>query len=506
MATNRGDRWVSSGSRFGWWLVAAIALLAGSRTIGPVQAGEARETTPAAGKEDSSSFFKTVKALILGDSSETATTSDEAATITVRSAPADAAGEVEVVEEEKSPTIADATHRQSTVVTVKGQESPNWTLVAFCALADGRLIAAVGPNARYGAVAADGDDSQKASKHGGELQVLDAEGKRITTWPLAFAPQTVNVGPDGSIFVGGSGKLAHFNAEGGLLKCVDSPHVTEALKDTDGIRAQAEEQLKQQEAMANQLKPMLEQFEKQLAELEKKKSEAKIPTVIIDGQIASVKETIKAYEQAMTRPRKQMSIESVMDSIKARLVGIHSLAVSDQDVFVVTASTQGYGYVVWRMTHEFTEPTQIGESLSGCCGQMEIQCHDGCVYAAENSRHRVVRFDRDGKKLGSFGKRDRKAAGAGFGSCCNPMNVRFSSSGDLFTSESNGMVKRFTPDGKFVESVGVAKVRPGCKSSIIALSPDMKRVYYFDSEHSTIVMLDRTAESQPAAGDQAAGN
>ena len=83
------------------------------------------------------------------------------------------------------------------------------------------------------------------------------------------------------------------------------------------------------------------------------------------------------------------------------------------------------------------------------------------------------------------------------------MNVRFSPSGDLFTSESNGVVKRFTPAGKFIESVGVAQVTPGCKSSIIALAPDLNRIYYFDSARSTIVLLDRKAAVESDIKDQA---
>jgi hypothetical protein len=50
----------------------------------------------------------------------------------------------------------------------------------------------------------------------------------------------------------------------------------------------------------------------------------------------------------------------------------------------------------------------------------------------------------------------------------------------------------------------VAQVTPGCKSSIIALGPDLKRVYYFDSEKSTIVLLDRKPAAADPANDQAA--
>ena len=84
---------------------------------------------------------------------------------------------------------------------------------------------------------------------------------------------------------------------------------------------------------------------------------------------------------------------------------------------------------------------------------------------AENSRHRVVRYDRDGKSSAAFGKRDRDGVGAGFGGCCNPMNLCFDSAGDLLVAESDGKVKHFTPAGKYVGLVGVARRQTGLQET-----------------------------------------
>ena len=48
---------------------------------------------------------------------------------------------------------------------------------------------------------------------------------------------------------------------------------------------------------------------------------------------------------------------------------------------------------------DFSEPKRIVDGLSGCCGQMDIQCCGDDFVVAENSRKRVVRYDSDGKQV-----------------------------------------------------------------------------------------------------------
>ncbi len=87
---------------------------------------------------------------------------------------------------------------------------------------------------------------------------------------------------------------------------------------------------------------------------------------------------------------------------------------------------------------------RIVDGLSGCCGQMDIQCCGDEIVVAENSRKRVVRYDSDGKEIASWGKasRDAEMEAETFGSCCNPMNTR--PVGDkLYVSDSDGRVRQF---------------------------------------------------------------
>jgi sugar lactone lactonase YvrE len=127
---------------------------------------------------------------------------------------------------------------------------------------------------------------------------------------------------------------------------------------------------------------------------------------------------------------------------------------------------------------------------------MDVQCQNGELYVCENSRHRVVRYDRDGKQIAQFGKRDREGEGENFGSCCNPMNLCFNKDGNLYVSESNGAVKHFTPKGEFLGIVGVANVQPGCKNSCVGVTANDDRLFYIDIEKSQIIILARTEPSE----------
>jgi sugar lactone lactonase YvrE len=127
---------------------------------------------------------------------------------------------------------------------------------------------------------------------------------------------------------------------------------------------------------------------------------------------------------------------------------------------------------------------------------MDVQCHNDVLFVSENSRHRVAKFDRDGKELGAFGKRDREGEGENFGGCCNPMNLCFTASGNLYVAESNGAVKHFTPDGKYVGMVGVANVQPGCKNSCVAATADDKHMFYIDIQKSQIIVLAKQAAAK----------
>jgi sugar lactone lactonase YvrE len=173
---------------------------------------------------------------------------------------------------------------------------------------------------------------------------------------------------------------------------------------------------------------------------------------------------------------------------EARAGGIAAIATGGKDVFV--AAHVGFSFSVIRFTADLAEPTLIVQRLRGCCGQMHIVAQDGVLYAAENARHRVARFDRGGKELGAWGEASRTSVD-GFASCCNPMNVCFGPGGELYTSESQGRVKRYTPDGKFLGLVGTPSVGGGCLNVSVAVSKDASRVFVLDTDAGAIRVLEK---------------
>jgi len=198
------------------------------------------------------------------------------------------------------------------------------------------------------------------------------------------------------------------------------------------------------------------------------------------------------------------TVDDVIKNIQKRLSTVNSISIGSNHAFIACPETKGYGYSIWRTDLDLTNAKKIVSGLSGCCGQMDLQVSGDEVYVAENSRHRVVRYNSDGKKLGTFGKRDREGLGEGFGGCCNPMNLCFTSEGEVLVSESSGMVKRFTTSGQYVGTVGAAGVPEGCKNSAVGVSSNGDYVFYIDIRNSKILVLER----QPAAentGEKQAG-
>ena len=115
---------------------------------------------------------------------------------------------------------------------------------------------------------------------------------------------------------------------------------------------------------------------------------------------------------------------------------------------------------------------------------------DGQLWVAENGRHRVTRYDRQGKVLSHFGNRDRKAAD-GFGGCCEPKNFRLGPGGELYTAESGPpvVVKRFTPEGKLLGVVGLPKFKTGCVRVTVEVSHDGRKVFVLSSGENAIHVL-----------------
>ncbi|MFA5193403.1 MAG: hypothetical protein WC740_22060 [Verrucomicrobiia bacterium] len=157
------------------------------------------------------------------------------------------------------------------------------------------------------------------------------------------------------------------------------------------------------------------------------------------------------------------------------------------DVFVCSRS--GTSFSVFRFNKDLGDCKEIVSGLRGCCGCQDIGTDGKELYVVENARHHVMRFDREGKKLGEFG---RRAPGTldGYGGCCEPKNICFGPAGSIYTSEASlYRVKRWSPDGKCTLVALVKSPNVGCVQVAIATNKDGSRVYFLDSPANIIYVL-----------------
>jgi hypothetical protein len=371
----------------------------------------------------------------------------------------------------------EATHRQVKEIVVKGAVSGT-TLQTMCLDGDGNIVALVAPS-RYGNV-------PKSS--GSEVQVFSPDGEPLRKWKVSFVGQSINAAPDGSVLVAGGGRIARFDKSGKAVAEVELPQVAALLKDNDALRKQAEEQLKEEIESNEQ---MVKQFKDRKEQLVKKDTDGKI-TEAEKQQLQVLNMNLTMYEQ-MAAQTKKRTVHDVVASLTSRLRIVNAVTATDKDVYVVTGEPKGYGYAVWRMGHDFKDAKQVMGGLRGCCGQMDVQARGGELFVAENCSHAVGRYTRDGKKLGTFGKRGQEMEPGCFGGCCNPMNVCVRADGGVYTAESEGHVKLFDAKGEFVALVGTAQLKGGCKNVAVAASPDGEKVYFCDQPGSRIIVLAKKA-------------
>ncbi len=253
------------------------------------------------------------------------------------------------------------------------------------------------------------------------IKVVDpSDGSVIATWPLGdgLHPKMIHGCDDGTVFVGGGGKLAMFDANGKRLKIIDTDEIYGAKALTSGLYA------------------------------------------------------------------------------------------DDKHVFVAFGlgnsmrATEDF----YRFDRDLTNPKMIVEQQYGCCAHIDIEVRNGEVLIAENSRHRVNRFDLDGKYLGTWGKRDRTSI-EGFAACCNPCNTDFSADGVLYTCESGvGRVKKYSQDGKYLGLVGYVDTTKFDRGSRLAaqscyipmeVGANASRIYVMDVRAHIIRVLE---EKSPGAG------
>ncbi len=272
------------------------------------------------------------------------------------------------------------------------------------------------------------------AKNASGLRVYSPKGELVKTLPLEIKPNAVCVAPDGSIFVAGEGRLLKLDATGKVLASVDSPVAHE--------------------------------------------------TVIITKE---TEDMVKETAQQTKRPFRE-ELASMKTNLENRRATVTGLAVTDQDVFMAVPAPGDFTYRVYRFNQALAEPKLVVEKLHGCCGQMDIQSHDGKLWIPHNARHTVEQRDRDGKELSKFGKAGRVKA-SDFGGCCEPKNLRVLADGDILAAESGPptCIKRFSADGKFKEVIAVVNDSKGdCVRVTVERSPDGRWYYMLDTTKGAI--------------------
>jgi len=269
----------------------------------------------------------------------------------------------------------------------------------------------------------------RGSGNEGSLRVYSPDGKVLRTMKLTIRPGAACVATDGAIFVAGDGRVLKLDKDGKMLAAADSPVANEKV------------------AISKETEEMVQEMAKQ--------------------NHRNVKEELDQMKRTLEQRRAEVT----------------GLTVTDQDVFMAVPSPSDFSFRVYRLNLALQNPTLVVDKLRGCCGQMDVQSHNGQLWIPHNARHAVETRDRDGKEVAKFGKAGKIKA-SDFGGCCEPKNLRVLANGDILAAESGPptCIKRFSSTGKFKEVVALVNGSKGdCVRVTVAASPDGKRYYMLDT-------------------------
>lgn len=389
----------------------------------------------------------------------------------------------EPADDPASAVSEEPTHQQTAIIKVVDDAGAALPLHTFCLSKEGNILAGVGESE-------------------GQVRVYNGEGELLKTWSTSVNVEAINVAPNGTVVVAGSGKVLRYTPDGKLLAEESAPHAAALTGDKDALREQIINQLKQRAEMYSKqgdtYKQMIKRYEGEIAKIKDK--DASEISADDEKKIQQYERYLESFTRAIENYAKYADryaykeptgdeIKQQIENLIATKMGVSSISATEDDVFLVCRAQQGYGFDVWRTDANFENGEKVIASLSGCCGQMDVQANGDGLFVALNTRKRVCRYDRDGKMILEWGSSDREGL-LGFGSCCNPMNVAFGPNGDVYTAEAtSGRIKRYSNDGKLLSLVGTVDLVPGCKKVSIAVSADGSRVYMLDITRSHILVM-----------------
>ncbi len=356
----------------------------------------------------------------------------------------------------ESSQLQDPTHRQIRIITPK-VDGQSVRLYTIATTPDGNIVAGV------------------EAGSSGRVLLINSEGETLRQWSLELIPTGIAVSPDGTIYAGGSGRIAQLGADGSVVKVIDSPHVG----DVEELKKKTAESIRRsREQMSASFGRQIELLKERVAKIEEKDEEDR--SKLEQAQWKAFTTQLETLEK-LSAPEAEDggAADSHLSAAVLRTMNVTSMAASDEDLFICATDPSQGGYSVWRIDRDLDSDSSevIMDGLRGCCGQMDIQCCNGQLVVSENTRFKIGIYDRHGRAQQSFGRRDRTSR-EGFGSCCNPMNSLPMADGTILTAESSiGHIKRFDADGKLVAYIGKAGIGGGCKHC--ALGYDEKNDLYY---------------------------
>lgn len=309
-----------------------------------------------------------------------------------------------------------------------GKTSKGGSVHNYCVNVDGNLLVCCG--GKFQRLVDERRRTTESVTEPTEMRVYSPEGKLLETWPQPCKLQAVCADRTGTIFAGGSGRILRLDQQGKVMASAETPVADEPI------------------ALGKDIEDMLK-------------------------------------EQRRFNEAEMQKMKSYLERRRGDVTGI---AVTTQDVFVACPAPSDFTYRVYRFDHDLKNPKLIVEKLRGCCGQMDIQAHDGKLWIPHNARHQVECHDRDGKLVAKFGKAGRVRPQQ-FGGCCEPKNMRFTAKGDILAAESGPptCIKRFTVGGEFLDVLAMPDGMKGdCVRVTVDVSPDGKQFYMLDTAKDTI--------------------
>lgn len=114
---------------------------------------------------------------------------------------------------------------------------------------------------------------------------------------------------------------------------------------------------------------------------------------------------------------------------------------------------------------------------------------DGTLRIADPGRHRVTRWNLDGRLLDHFGRFDTKDP-AGFTGCCNPTSLALTPGGQIvaFVKAPPG-VRVYNQDGELLASLGEADFDPNCKNADLIVDAQ-GRIFVIEPVHLQIIVYE----------------